>query len=279
MAWVLTKGLTKVRSEFNTEFPGRNKASDGSVGDLAHQGSVSGHNPDRTGNAEHQDGDSLDEVRAIDVDADLVPGSGTDWMELVIQFLVKKARAGEYIPFEYLIYKSRIWYRSDGWKTHTYNGANPHDKHAHFSGAYTQAGDNWDGTLGLASVRGEGDEMLVKKGDSGEPVKYWQYILKELGYDPGTIDGVYGAKTEAAVNAERKARGQGPATSVSGWHAFVMHKSLMQKFAGKTGPAGPKGDPGKAGGAGPAGPPGPKGDNGVLTGTLKVEGGTLTVTT
>lgn len=157
MAWVLTRGLTTVRSEFNAVFPGRDKASDGSVGDLAHQTSSSGHNPDRTGRAEYKDGDSLDEVRAIDVDRDLVPGSGTDWMELVVQYLVRKARAGEYIPFRYIIYKRRIWSRTDGWQTRTYTGANKHDKHAHFSGGYTQTADNWTGSLGLASVRTGGD--------------------------------------------------------------------------------------------------------------------------
>lgn len=169
MTWVLTRGLTTVRAEFSSVFPGRDKASDGSVGDLAHQTSLSGHNPDRTGRAEYKDGDSLDEVRALDVDRDLVPGSGTDWMELVVQYLVRRARAGIYIPFEYLIYKRRIWSRSDGWKTRAYTGANDHNKHAHFSGRYNQAGDNWTGSLGLATVRGHttGGEIL----DASELVK------------------------------------------------------------------------------------------------------------
>jgi hypothetical protein len=167
VAWVLTRGLTTVRNEFNAVFPGRDKASDGSVGDLAHQTSSSGHNPDRTGRAEYKDGDSLDEVRAIDVDRDLVRGSGTDWMELVVQYLVRKARAGGYIPFRYIIYKRRIWSRTDGWKTRTYTGANKHDKHAHFSGDYTQTADNWTGSLGLASVRGStgGSSMAIEDAD------------------------------------------------------------------------------------------------------------------
>lgn len=166
MSWVLTRGLATVRAEFNTVFPGRDKSSDGSVGNLAHQGSVSGHNPDRTGNAEYRDGDSLDEVRSIDVDRDLVPGSSTQWMELVVQYLVKKARAGGYIPFHYIIYKSRIWSRTDGWRTRSYDGANSHDHHAHFSGGYTQTADNWTGSLGLGSLIGEDDMEL---GDSLEP--------------------------------------------------------------------------------------------------------------
>ena len=167
MAWVLTRGLGTVRAEFNSVFPDRDKTSDGTIGDQAHQTSASGHNPDRTGRAEYKDGDSLDEVRAIDVDRDLVPGSGTDWMELVVQYLVRKARAGGYIPFRYIIYKRRIWSRTDGWQTRTYTGSNAHDKHAHFSGNYTQTADNWTGSLGLASLRGPigGSSMAIEDAD------------------------------------------------------------------------------------------------------------------
>lgn len=152
MSWVLTRGLTTVRAEFNEVFPNRDKASDGSIGDQAHQTGSSGHNPDLTGRAEHRDGDALDEVRAIDVDRDLVPGSQVDWMERVVQSIVLKGRAGQYVPFRYIIYKRRIWSRTDGWRTRTYTGANTHDRHAHFSGDYTQTADSWTGSLGLASL-------------------------------------------------------------------------------------------------------------------------------
>lgn len=288
MAWVLTKGLTTVRSEFNSAFPGRDKASDGSVGDLAHQTGSSGHNPDRTGKAEYKDGDSLDEVRAIDVDRDLVPGSSVDYMELVVQYLVKKARAGGYIPFRYIIYKRRIWSRTDGWQTRSYTGANAHDHHAHFSGDYTQTADNWTGSLGLASVRGGGEGgMLVKKGDSGQEVTFWQYVLHDLGFGStvGEIDGDYGPKMEAAVNASRKkfSSTAGPTPSITGWHGFRMLAAVAEKRSGAdgargpAGPAGPQGPQGLPGPAGPQGPAGAPGASGTLTGVLEVEGGTLNV--
>ena len=149
--WVLTKGLTSWRGEINDVFPRRNKASDGSVGDLVHQEGVSGHNPEEGGHAEYNDGDALNEVRAIDVTKDLEPGSKTDWMEVVIQFLVERGRAGKYLPFRYIIYKGRIWTKSSGWVTRTYTGRNKHDHHAHFSGDYNQTADNWVGKLGLAT--------------------------------------------------------------------------------------------------------------------------------
>jgi hypothetical protein len=166
MAWVLTEGLANVRSEFNRVFPDRDRKSDGSVGDLAHQGGRSGHNPDRTGNAEYKDGDALDEVRAIDVDKDLrTPGVS---MEDVVQHLVTRARAGHYVPFHYIIYRRRIWSKSDGWVTHAYTGANAHDEHAHFSGGRTQTADNWAGSLGLASLLPKKEEDVAFTDDDGD---------------------------------------------------------------------------------------------------------------
>ena len=44
-------------------------------------------------------------------------------------------------------------------------------------------------------------EPLLKKGSTGNAVKQLQEALKALGFDPGGIDGVFGAKTEAAVKA------------------------------------------------------------------------------
>lgn len=273
MAWVLTTGLKTWRDEINAVFPDRDKTTDGAVGNLAHQGSSSGHNPDKTGNAEYKDGDSRDEVRAVDIDRDLVPGSDVNWMERVVQFVVEKARRGEYVPFRYIIYNRRIWHRTYGWTTRTYTGANAHDHHAHFSGDWTNKADEWTGSLGLASIRGAAgggwDSMLVKKGDSGQEVTYSQYLLAELGYPVGDIDGVYGPKMESAVNAYRKAHGNPgttDATMITGWMLFHMQRAVAQKFAGRDG---------RDGAPGPQGPAGK--DGSAIGGNLTVTGGTLRV--
>ena len=44
----------------------------------------------------------------------------------------------------------------------------------------------------------------LRKGSSGPEVKALQENLKKLGYDPGTIDGVYGTKTVNAVKSFQK---------------------------------------------------------------------------
>jgi peptidoglycan hydrolase-like protein with peptidoglycan-binding domain len=56
------------------------------------------------------------------------------------------------------------------------------------------------------STGGLGNTTL-KKGASGPEVEELQKRLKAAGFDPGTIDGKFGAKTEAAVKAFQKAKG------------------------------------------------------------------------
>jgi peptidoglycan hydrolase-like protein with peptidoglycan-binding domain len=50
-------------------------------------------------------------------------------------------------------------------------------------------------------------EPLLRPGASGEAVRELQTALKGLGYDPGPVDGQFGAGTEAAVKAFQKAQG------------------------------------------------------------------------
>lgn len=47
----------------------------------------------------------------------------------------------------------------------------------------------------------------VRKGSTGEAVKELQKLLNQRGYNCGTADGIFGAKTEAAVKAFQKANG------------------------------------------------------------------------
>lgn len=158
--WVLTKGLTNCRNRLNLRFPNRDRQSDGSIGDLAHQlEAASGHNPDVTGNAEYRDGDLLNEVRAIDVDKDFRDPQVTaeDWVQLlVVEYGRKRGLLQRYV--RYIIYNGRIWRSGTGWKTEAYYGPNTHEEHIHISGAYSQFADEdtaWD--WGLNDL---GDVML-----------------------------------------------------------------------------------------------------------------------
>jgi len=50
-------------------------------------------------------------------------------------------------------------------------------------------------------------EPNLQKGSNDPTVRDLQEALKALGYDPGPIDGVFGAMTEAAVKAFQQAKG------------------------------------------------------------------------
>jgi peptidoglycan hydrolase-like protein with peptidoglycan-binding domain len=50
-------------------------------------------------------------------------------------------------------------------------------------------------------------EPTLQKGATGEAVRELQIALAETGNNPGPIDGVFGAQTEAAVKAFQQARG------------------------------------------------------------------------
>ena len=47
----------------------------------------------------------------------------------------------------------------------------------------------------------------LRRGDRGEDVKVLQRALKRAGYDAGTIDGIFGSRTETAVRAFQRANG------------------------------------------------------------------------
>lgn len=141
MAPVLTTALTRLRNDFNTIAPNRDKASDGWIGDRAHSEQTSGHNPDETGGGEYEDADTKDEVRAIDVDTDLrVPG-------LTMQRSINKilSSPNDLRRLRYIIYNRVIWSKSSGWRPREYTGSNPHDKHGHFSGEplTDESGEGW----------------------------------------------------------------------------------------------------------------------------------------
>lgn len=271
--WILVPCLGQLRTELNRIAPGRDTSSDGTIGDTAHQSRSSDHNDDEVGEVPIRDADGKHEVHAVDLDADLRESDLT--MEKVVQHIVARCRSGAEKRLRYVIYNRRIWEASNNWRQRSYNGDNPHDQHAHFSASYETRHEESTESWHLDELR-EDDDVIVRKGDSGEQVRFWQYMLADLGYDVGEIDGVYGPKMEAAVNAYRAkhAPSAPTATLITGWHAWHILRAVAQKHAGKPGATGPAGSPGPAGAKGDPGPAGPAG---ALTGTLTVTGGQLVV--
>jgi len=60
------------------------------------------------------------------------------------------------------------------------------------------------------NYKSEEDKMarsIIRIGSIGEDVKYLQQSLTSLGYSAGSIDGIFGSKTQTAVKSFQKAKG------------------------------------------------------------------------
>ena len=106
----LSPCLAVLRGEVNARWPGRDKASDGWLGDAAHAARASDHNPDRDGS-----------VNAFDFDKDGVN------VALLMSAFISDNRT------EYVIWQRRIYRRVNNFRPEYYSGANGHYQHIHVS--------------------------------------------------------------------------------------------------------------------------------------------------
>lgn len=115
MAWRLAISLETLRSQINEAYPNRSKASDGTIGDTAHQAVPSDHNPNSEG-----------VVCALDLTHD--PSNGFNAHDLADHL-----RLHRHPQLKYIISYRRIADESTDWNWTRYDGDNPHDKHIHIS--------------------------------------------------------------------------------------------------------------------------------------------------
>lgn len=177
-SWELVPCLVQLRTELNALCPNRDKGSDGTIGDKAHQEHVSDHNDDEVGKVPIRDADSKHEVHAVDLDVDLREPGLT--MEKVVQYLVGRCRVGKEDRLRYVIYDGRIWEASRGWVQRTYSGANPHDKHAHFSASYVSSKESdtrkWE-LEDIPMALTDSDKEWIKAQIDAVPSKTWGFKL------------------------------------------------------------------------------------------------------
>jgi hypothetical protein len=134
MAWYLAPALAVGRSEVNRRWPNRDKASDGTIGDAAHQASTSDHNPN-----------ARESVNAWDMDKD-----GVDVWAVIDAFQ-------RHPSSHYWIFNRQIADRDDGWRRRAYSGDNPHTAHVHFSIRQTAAAEQDQRPWGIWPVPEEDD--------------------------------------------------------------------------------------------------------------------------
>jgi sulfite reductase alpha subunit-like flavoprotein len=143
------------------------------------------------------------------------------------------------------------------WRASTSDSS--HLWHVHIS-IFTKYVGNLEAMRAIASVlkgeslsawkTGQGDlSMFPEYGEQGRHVEFWQRVLKEAGYNPGELDGIWGDKTQKAYEKFREDYNLNKPKFLTAFSALQLLKLALSE-PGPAGPPGPKGDPG------PAGPPG-----------------------
>lgn len=216
MAWRLANSLTTFRNQVNKHAPSRNKASDGTIGDAAHQksGSASDHNP------WVKDG-GMGVVTALDITND--PASGID-----VHAIADHLRHMRDPRIKYVISNSRIFSSTvSPWVWRKYTGSNPHVKHFHLSvnssKAHYDDAKEWDLRFaGGNHTPAEKPRPTLKRGDRGAEVATVQRLLMlEL------IDGIFGSETEREVMEFQQAEGLIP-DGVVGKLTWIALDSIEQ---------------------------------------------------
>lgn len=151
--------LTALADEFDALGPRRDTASDGSIGDAAHQSRSSNHNRDDTSGSStpQSDSDSSPDIRAIDVD-DSGPWLNGFTMQKGVDLIVGRCRSGQENRLVEIIYDRHAWYLSNDWNRIDYTGSNAHTEHAHF-GAKADTGKLENDTRPWGLVEKWGDDM------------------------------------------------------------------------------------------------------------------------
>jgi hypothetical protein len=128
--WRLARSLKILLGQVNVLAPARSKASDGSIGDVAHAGRASDHNPTRDG-----------VVCAMDITHD--PPHGCDAGVLAERLIQSRDPRIKYVIWNRHIASSLI----QPWEWRVYSGQNPHQKHVHVSVLPETADDERPWTL------------------------------------------------------------------------------------------------------------------------------------
>ncbi|MCK2239405.1 MULTISPECIES: peptidoglycan-binding protein [unclassified Crossiella] len=202
MAYRLARCLAVLRDEVNARWPGRDKASDGWIGDPAHASRKSDHNP------WVKDSNGVGVVRAYDFDS----GHGGDTgIGLHIAEHVRTLGQRGHPALgngSYVISARRIASPASGWSWRTYTGTNPHVNHTHISVSLTQSG--YDATQGWGLSGGgpgpgpgtnPGGRPTIRRGSTGPAVAEVQRILNAWYPKLARLatDGVFGPATHARV--------------------------------------------------------------------------------
>ncbi len=148
--WRIAKCLSTLRSQANELWPNRNKSSDGTIGDTAHQGRESDHNP------WVKDGD-VGVITAMDLTHD--PKHGCDAERVVDALLLSKEARSKYIIWNRRIVSSEV----APWMWRHYAGSNPHNEHVNLAGSAQKLLYDDDSHRSISAERTSDIQWLVNQ--------------------------------------------------------------------------------------------------------------------
>lgn len=125
--WRVAKSLLVLRDQIDAIAKDRDRASDGTIGDLRHQGEQSDHNP-----WVKDGGEGV--VTALDITQDAA--GGCDCGKLTAALLASRDRRIKYVIWERRIFSATV----EPWVWRAYAGSDPHTGHMHVSVVSDKAG-------------------------------------------------------------------------------------------------------------------------------------------
>jgi len=184
MSWYLAHSLETLRGQIDRKYPSRDKSSDGTIGDQAHQNTKSDHNPDADGC-----------VKAMDITHDTIDGVDCN-------ALAEMLRASKDYRISYIIWNKQISNPDiDYWAWRPYTGSNPHTLHLHLSVKKDGSDDPQYWTAApvppLLEAKPAGPMPKLARGQKGLAVEVLQSMIGI------PVDGFFGKGTEDAVKAKQ----------------------------------------------------------------------------
>lgn len=208
MGWYVAPCLNTLLGEFNSKFPNRSKAADGSIGDASHQARPSDHNPAWSAGGV---------VRARDITHD--PANGCD-----VHKEFRKPELQQDPRTKYDITNGKIIssYAVGGYPPYAerpYHGINAHRQHAHKSiksgRIYEDDKSPWYGV----SQEDKLDEETKRKFE--EIDKDFEAIKEALGDD-------YGKSISASLFKQRRNPDGTPVLNSSGKKVYDEHLNVLE---------------------------------------------------
>ena len=200
--WRVAKALLQLRDQIDKRYPGRSKASDGTVGDPSHQSRDSDHNP------WVKDG-KMGVVTALDITHDPAHGLNSDTLAHVVI-------DSHDDRIKYVISRKKICSGTGqshpAWVWRDYTGSNPHDKHFHLSvkeqKKFYDDARRWQPKGMPPAEKPAPDMPSLRMGNVGDDVVTLQRLLNSNGAKPKLYeDGEFGKNTHKMVVAFQKREG------------------------------------------------------------------------